>query len=120
MIIEGKKFGWKGLRLDEMILIDYSRTTLFLKWTKELELNFSAETCQRLAAAFQENFSSSDSSPIMASKQQRIVDFNLTLHKLLNDTNLRLHEASVQLLRIDSNQDASQLMVNLLKDPFPI
>ena len=57
------------------------------------------ETCQRLVAAFQDHFS--PESPVLAAKQQRIVDFNLCLRRLLNEASMRLHQTSLQLAAED-------------------
>lgn len=71
------------------------RTRLFSVWANDLEENLSTETCQRLVTAFQDNFDTE--SPVLAAKQQRIIDFNLSLRRLLNEASMRLHQASLQL-----------------------
>ena len=55
--------------------------------------------CQRLVAALQDHFS--PESPVLAAKQQRIVDFNLCLLRLLNEASMRLHQTSLQLAAED-------------------
>ena len=85
---------------------------MFSKWAEELELNFSAEACQRLASSFQENFSAD--SLLLICKQQKILEFNLALHKLLNETNLQLHQVSLQFVPMDANLNTSQLLVNII------
>lgn len=55
----------------------------------------NTETCQRLASAFQNHFSLE--SPVLAAKQQKILDFNLSLRRLMNEATLRLHQTSLEL-----------------------
>lgn len=87
----------------------YIRNTLFCTWANELEDNLSTETCQRLVAAFQDNFN--QESPALAAKQQRIIDFNLSLRRLLNEASMRLHQASLQLTEDNPLSDSNELMV---------
>lgn len=78
-------------------------------WAKELDVKLSAETCQRLAAEFQDHFSLD--SPAWLAKQQMIMDFNLLLRRLLNEVSLRLHQSSVDLMEGSLNNANSDLMV---------
>ena len=79
--------------------LERHRNQLFATWAKELDEDLSTETCQRLVSAFQDHFS--PESPVLAAKQQRIVDFNLCLLRLLNEASMRLHQTSLQLAAED-------------------
>ncbi len=87
----------------------YFRNKLFCTWANELEDNLSTETCQRLVASFQDHFN--QESPTLAAKQQRIIDFNLSLRRLLNEASMRLHQASLQLTEDNPLSDSNELMV---------
>lgn len=92
----------------------YYRTRLFSVWANDLEENLCTETCQRLVAAFQNNFDIE--SPVLASKQQRIIDFNLSLRRLLNEASMRLHQASLQLAEEDVHSGSNErIMVQYLR-----
>ena len=81
-------------------------------WARELESNLSVDTCQRLVASFQDHFS--PDSALLTCQQQRIVEFNMTLRKLLNETNQRLQKESLECSVADSNLANSDLMVSCL------
>ena len=80
-------------------------------WAKELDSKLSAETCQRLAAEFQDRFSLD--SPVWIAKQQAVVDFNLALRRLLNEATLRIHQSSAELMDGALNNAHSDLLVRL-------
>ncbi len=77
-------------------------------WVQEMDTQLSAETCQRLAGAFQHHFSLD--SPAWALKQQGIVDFNLALRRLLNEATMRVHQTSLELAEVNLNSASSDLM----------
>ncbi len=88
------------------------RNQLFSTWANDLEENLSTETCQRLVAAFQDHFNID--SPVLSAKQQRIVDFNFSLRRLLNEASMRLHQASLQLKEDNGLSSSNELMMVLL------
>ncbi|KAK4015632.1 hypothetical protein OUZ56_030607 [Daphnia magna] len=91
--------------------LEAHRTRLFSVWANDLEENLCTETCQRLVAAFQNNFDIE--SPVLASKQQRIIDFNLSLRRLLNEASMRLHQASLQLAEEDVHSGSNERIMKL-------
>lgn len=88
------------------------RNQLFSTWANDIEENLSTETCQRLVAAFQDHFNID--SPVLSAKQQRIVDFNFSLRRLLNEASMRLHQASLQLEEDNGSSSSNELMMVLL------
>ena len=89
--------------------ISYFRNQLFSVWANELEENLSTETCQRLVAAFQDHFNVD--SPVLSAKKQRILDFNLSLRRLLNEASMRLHQASLQFEEDNVSSSSNELLM---------
>jgi len=97
-----------------LLILNYNvffRNQLFSAWANELEENLSTETCQRLVASFQDHFNIDSS--VLSAKQKRIIDFNLSLRRLLNEASMRLHQASLQ-LEEDISSSSNELMMVLL------
>lgn len=92
--------------------VSYFRNQLFSAWANELEENLSTETCQRLVSSFQDHFNVD--SPVLSAKQQRIIDFNLSLRRLLNEASMRLHQASLQLEEDNVSSSSTELMMVFL------
>jgi len=92
--------------------LDRHRTQLMYNWAKELDQNMSSETCQQLVTAFQDQFDSE--SVLLVARQQRVIDFNLSLRRHLNEATLRLHRASLELKEDDLNSNANEFLVGFI------
>ena len=90
--------------------LDSHRTQLVCSWAKDLDENLNSETCQRLISAFQDKFDVE--SPLFVARKQHVIDFNLSLRRLLNEATLRLHRASIEFKDGDINTNANEFMVS--------